>query len=95
MSYLDGTGVALLWTKVKALVADCAKTSQLEGMMRLAGHVIWEEDLPTDAGVGDVYNVMITDMNYVWNGTQWDPLGQTVADNPISDEVIDELFTLL
>lgn len=95
MSYLDGAGVARLWAKVKALTAGCAQTSQLEGVMRLAGDVIWEEDLPETAQKGDVYNVMITDMNYVWDGTQWDPLGQAIEDNPISDELIDELFTLI
>lgn len=35
--------------------------------------------LPTDAAVGDVYNVGTTDgPNYAWNGTSWDSLGGTV-----------------
>lgn len=41
-------------------------------------------DLPTDASNGDVYNVVAANgnipagTNYVWNGTEWDPLGGTV-----------------
>lgn len=35
-------------------------------------------DLPTDAAAGDVYDVQATGMNYAWNGTAWDALGQYV-----------------
>lgn len=72
------------------------KQIEFDGVLRYRGNVIYEEDLPTDGNKkGDVWNVMITEMNYMWNGMQWDPLGQNIADDPITESTIDELFTLL
>lgn len=56
-------------------------------------------DLPTDANIGDVYNVIEAYKNYpagtnfAWNGTQWDALGGSVdlSNYPTKEEVADDL----
>lgn len=43
------------------------------------GSVATLDDLPTTGQTsGDVYDVQATGMNYAWNGTAWDALGQYV-----------------
>ena len=37
------------------------------------GSVPTYDELPTDAGIGHMYNVIDSDYNYIWNGTEWDP----------------------
>ena len=48
---------------------------KLTGGMHFKGTVATYDDLPDDAEVGDMYNVLDTGANYAWNGTAWDPLG--------------------
>lgn len=61
-------------TEVQALI-DAAVTSAYI----YKGSVATYEDLPsTDVEVGHVYNVESNGMNYAWNGTAWDPLGQLI-----------------
>ena len=93
--YLDSVGVSFLWARVKQLVDGCAQASQLADVMRLKGAVTWDTSLPESAQKGDVYNVTSTGMNYVWDGEQWDPLGEPITREPISEEMIDEMFTLI
>lgn len=42
------------------------------------GSVASESALPASADTGDVYDVQDTGMNYAWNGSAWDALGQIV-----------------
>lgn len=43
------------------------------------GSVATVADLPASGNTtGDVYDVQASGMNYAWNGTSWDPLGQYV-----------------
>lgn len=42
------------------------------------GTVATFSDLPTNASVGDVYDVLDTGENYAWTGTEWDDIGGTV-----------------
>lgn len=42
------------------------------------GQVSTAQDLPTGATVGDVYDVTDTGANYVWNGTSWDKLSESL-----------------
>lgn len=58
-----------------------AKKGDLASLYRLKGSVAFAE-LPADAAVGDVYNVSDRGgMNYVWDGSAWDALGNmTVAE---------------
>ena len=45
---------------------------------KYCGTVSTYDDLPTDAGQGDVYNVDDTGANYAWTGEEWDKLSETV-----------------
>lgn len=73
--------------------ANYAKKSDITTIYRPKGSVQSYDNLPKEGNqVGDVWNVIDTDMNYAWteNGT-WDPLGG-IADIPvISNEEIDEI----
>lgn len=42
------------------------------------GSVANREALPSNAQVGDVYDLQDTGMNVAWNGTAWDDLGTTI-----------------
>lgn len=56
--------------------------SKLASAFEYKGQVDQKTNLPESAEVGDVYNVSATDMNYVWNGSSWDPLGTTYDLSP-------------
>lgn len=61
-------------TQVQALI-DSAVT----GAYSYKGSVATYADLPSSGQtVGDIYDVQDTGMNYAWNGTAWDSLGQLV-----------------
>lgn len=59
--------------------------------MKYKGDVDTFEDLPTDAKVGDVYNIFYTDENYFWNGVRWDNLGINLVNYYKKDE-LDSMF---
>ena len=42
------------------------------------GSVATLNDLPNSPSTGDVYDVQTTGMNYAWNGSAWDALGQLI-----------------
>ena len=48
-------------------------------VLKYKGSVATYEDLPNDAHVGDVYNVLSNGKNYAWTGTEWDDFGGTVT----------------
>ena len=52
--------------------------SALAGVLHYKGSVATYADLPADAEIGDVYNVIDTGANYAWTGSEWDELGMTV-----------------
>lgn len=94
--FLDLTGLNYYHTKAKALfvaqsdiettLADYAKTTDLANVYTYKGTVDSYADLPTDASVGDVYNVTAADDdnnikagdNVAWNGSEWDNLSGIV-----------------
>lgn len=49
------------------------------GVLKYKGSVATYEDLPNDAEVGDVYNVLSDGKNYAWTGTEWDDFGGAVT----------------
>lgn len=60
--------------------------AKVVGMYNICGTVDYYEDLPENASRGDVYNVKYKiveeevvpfGMNYVWDGEEWDELGDT------------------
>lgn len=105
--FLDGGGVAHLWETVKSLVAesvasvnwssirnkpDLALKSDLSSVYRFKGSVADYASLPAaENGVGDVWNVEATGMNYAWTGDAWDALGAFFEIQSITDEEIDAI----
>jgi len=73
--------------------ANYAKKSDISSIYRPKGSVQSYDNLPTEGNtVGDVWNVLDTEMNYAWtvDGT-WDPLGGAVDIPTISTETIDSI----
>ena len=73
--------------------ANYAKKSDITKIYRPKGSVQSYDNLPQEGNeVGDVWNVIDTDMNYAWtvDGT-WDPLGGITEIPIISNEAIDEI----
>lgn len=64
-----------------------ALSSKITSPLNYKGSVQEIGDLPTDAAVGDVYNVISSDMNYAWTGTVWDQFGSSAV------TVVDDLKT--
>lgn len=56
-----------------------AISTAVASVYKYKGSVITLDDLPSsDNTTGDVYDVQSNGMNYAWNGTTWDALGQYV-----------------
>lgn len=69
---LSGYGIEDAYTKSEI-------DSKISSVFVYKGNVNTVSELPTENNkVGDVYNVLDTDDNYAWNGTQWDKLGGTI-----------------
>lgn len=58
---------------------DTAISAAVSSAYKYKGSVATQQDLPFSGNVvGDVYDVQDNGMNYAWNGTVWDALGQYV-----------------
>lgn len=57
---------------------DTQIAKKLSNVYRVCGSVANYEALPTNAEVGDVYNLLDNGTNYVWTGTEWDSLAGIV-----------------
>jgi len=67
-------------------------SSAVTNMYKYKGSVATVSALPSsDNTTGDVYNVEATGMNYAWNGTAWDALGEIFAITSISNSDIDTI----
>lgn len=66
--------------EIKELQEEIEKALQdLQGVLRYKGSVQTEEDLPTEGNViGDVWNIISTDENVAWTGTEWDKFGSAI-----------------
>ena len=96
---VTGKGVNItVPTTVAALTdaADYAKKTDLTNVYQYAGSVATYADLPTGlgavTGTCPVYNVEADGMNYAWNGTAWDNLGQIFEIESISNSDIDTIL---
>lgn len=71
--------------------ANYAKKSDITTVYRPKGSVQSYDNLPTEGNaVGDVWNVIDTDMNYAWTVDEtWDPLGGMTEVPSISNDAID------
>lgn len=77
-------------TEVDAEIAE-----KLSKVYRPCGSVANYEALPTDAEIGDVYNLLDTGVNYAWTGTEWDSLAGIVdlSGYVAKSDIVDNLTT--
>lgn len=69
-----------------------ALKSDLTSMYKYKGSVATVSALPAQNNtVGDVYDVQETGMNYAWNGTSWDSLGEIFSITAITNAEIDTI----
>lgn len=69
-----------------------ALKTDISGMYKYKGSVSAVSGLPSSGNTtGDVYNVTATGMNYAWNGTEWDALGETFTITAITNSQIDTI----
>lgn len=67
-------------------------SSAVTNMYKYKGSVATVSALPSsDNTIGDVYNVEASGMNYAWNGTAWDALGEIFTITSISNSEIDTI----
>ena len=52
--------------------------NKTQSVYKYKGNKPTYNDLPTDASVGDVWNVEANGMNYAWDGNNWDALGGSI-----------------
>lgn len=100
--YAKSETVTNLTTTVSQLSSDVeSKASQAEvdsikstiaSSVSYQGSVEAQTDLTAKeatAKKGDMWNVVATDMNYVWNGTSWDPMAGMFDASSIESEIAD------
>jgi hypothetical protein len=69
-----------------------ALKSDITSMYRYKGSVATVAALPSSGNTtGDVYNVEASGMNYAWDGTAWDSLGEIFQITPITNAEIDTI----
>lgn len=70
-----------------------ALKSDITNVYKYKGSKATVSALPTSGNtVGDVYDVEATGMNYAWNGSKWDPLGEIFTIDAITNAEIDAIF---
>lgn len=70
-----------------------ALKTDITGIYKYKGSVATVSALPsTDNITGDVYNVESSGMNYAWNGTEWDSLGEIFQITSITNAEIDTII---
>ena len=86
-----GTADSVDWSNIQNK-PDVALKSDLTSVYRYKGSVANYASLPAaDNVVGDVWNVEATGMNYAWDGEKWDPLGETITIESITNAEIDTI----
>ena len=100
-----GFGNALAALQTKANASDVYSKSEVYTKTEIdnklvsayvyKGSVATYSALPSSAEVDDgwVYNVESTGMNYAWNGSAWDALGETFSITAITNAEIDTICT--
>lgn len=80
------------WSGVKN-APDFALKSDLSSVYKYKGSVANVAALPESGNTdGDVYNVEASGMNYAWDGTKWDALGEIFEIQSITNEEIDSMM---
>lgn len=71
-----------------------ALKSDITNMYKYKGSVATVSALPSsDNTTGDVYNVEASGMNYAWDGTEWDALGEIFTITAITNGELDTICT--
>lgn len=71
-----------------------ALKSDITNMYKYKGSVATVSALPSSGQTaGDVYNVEATGMNYAWNGSEWDALGEIFTITAITNSELDTICT--
>lgn len=71
-----------------------ALKSDLVSMYKYQGSVATFSALPSSGNTtGDVWNVEASGMNYAWNGTAWDALGESFQITAITNAELDAICT--
>jgi hypothetical protein len=100
----DAGIVKTLFAQADAVLAEKANASQVytktEIDNKLTNAYVYKgsratvSDLPSSGNTaGDVWNVEASGMNYAWNGTDWDALGETFTITAITNAEIDSICT--
>ena len=88
---LAGYGITNAYTKTEV---DNAIGSAVTNMYKYKGSVAAVSNLPSSGQTtGDVYNVEATGMNYAWNGSAWDALGEIFTITAITNAELDTICT--
>lgn len=100
-SAISGTSTNPVQNKVIAAELDAimsdmssnyAKKTDITGVYKYKGSVATTSALPTTGNTtGDVYNVEERGINYAWNGTAWDNLGELFTVPIIANGTIDTI----
>lgn len=76
---VNGTAQTITDKGVDIDLSSYATKADITSVYKVKGSKPTVNDLPaTDNVVGDVWNVEDTGSNYVWTGTEWDKLSETV-----------------
>ena len=97
---VNGTALPVSSKVVNVDLSAYALKSEIAAVIHYKGSVANYAALPTNAEVGDMYNVEAADAehgikagdNVVWSGTAWDNLGGVFTINSITNAEIDALF---
>lgn len=80
-------------TQIQLDNLEARVTAALAGVLHYKGSVATYSDLPNDAAVGDVYNVIDTGEDYAWTGSEWDLLGSIVDLSQLVDLISTQTIT--
>jgi len=93
---ISGKSVNVVVPTTVASLSDAgnyALKSDITNVYKYKGSVATTGDLPSSGNTtGDVYNVEERGVNYAWNGTDWDALGELFEITAISNSEIDTIL---
>ena len=75
---VNNSAVSVSNKAVNIDLSGYALKSDISSVYKVKGSVGSVSGLPSNASIGDVYNITADGSNYVWTGSEWDALGGTV-----------------
>lgn len=81
-------GVEAKIPNISGYATEAYVNTKLTAVYKYCGSVKTKASLPSNANIGDVYNVETDGMNYAWDGTVWDSLGSTSIDVSTKQDVL-------